>query len=235
MKPCDSMRWLCLRGAVVVPVVLVLWAVTPAARASRIVYSNIASFENDAVGSALQLWDDVMIVGGGRLESLTIRAFNQGSSPSGLSAVLDINLFDTLNNRPSGTTVGSISIDRAGASFAPGLTPAITLTDLVPLGIELPPDATLAVGLRFPGQSQWAMPFFDPPLVGASQDGYWLGFNPVPVSPVGGVGSFGIELVTVPEPGTAGTVLVLAGLGIWSRRRCSNEARVRQSADEREP
>lgn len=190
-------------------------ALSPVALASQTVYSNIQSFQNDSVASPLQVWDDVAIVGGGRLESLTLHAFNQGAA-SGLSAVIDINIFDTLNNRPSGTPVGSVPIDLSQSSFAPGLTPAITVSGLESLAIDLPSDATLAVGMRFPGQAQWAVPFFDPPSVGASQDGFWLGFNPAPMSNPGSVASFGIEFVVVPEP-TGLCVMLL--LSPWVLRR----------------
>lgn len=197
---------------------LLAFAIAAPAPANVTVYSNVDTFQNQTVNSALQLWDDVNIVGGGRLESLTFHAFNLGSTDSGLTALISINFFDTLNNQPGGSSFGTISVDMSSASFAPGLTPAITLSGLDSLGFDLPVDANLAVGIFFPSQPQWGLPLFDPPTLGSSNDSYWQGFNPSPQTVSGAVSSFGLELSVVPEPGTLAGLLILSPLLLRRRR-----------------
>jgi len=182
------------------------------------VYSNLDAFQGQTVNSALELWDDVAIDGGGVLDSVTFHAFNLGSTDSGFTAFINIAFFDTLNNRPGGTSLAFLTVDMSTSSFAPGLTPAITVGGLDSLAVDLDENVRLAVGITFPSQPSWGIPLFDPPSVGSSDDSYWLGFNPSPQTVSGAVSSFGLGINVVPEPATLAAMLLATPLLLRRRR-----------------
>lgn len=202
-------RFLARRSCAAVAILVACMIAVPA-MGGVTVYSNLDTFQGQTVNSALELWDDVAIDGGGVLESVTFHAFNLGSTDSGFTAFVNIAFFDALNNRPGGTSLAFLTVDMSSASFAPGLTPAITVGGLDSLAVDLDEDVRLAVGITFPSQPSWGVPLFDPPSVGSSNDSYWLGFNPSPQTVSGAVSSFGLELNVVPEPASLVCLLVIS-------------------------
>lgn len=186
------------------------------ARADVVVYSNLATDQGRVVSSALPVWDDLTIVGGGRLSEVTFRASNLGAAPRGFTAFIEVRTFNEGAGSPGGVFLGGISVDRSASQFAAGLTPLITLSSLESLEIDLPADSRIGVGIIF-HQTNWGMAAYDPPTVGSSADAYWLGFNPSPINPAEFVANFAWELAVVPEP--AGGAAMLLGCAWVMRRR----------------
>ena len=174
-------------------------------RNGPVVYSNLATptgpqwFRN---ASFETVWDDVRLVGGGRLSGITLIANNSRPTPQpGCPIVVELRRFDVVRGSPTGPLLGSVTLDMTGQMFGLGNT-TVRFDGLdKSWDVPLPDSARLAIGVHFEDPTtSMGLVTYDPPTVGSSSPAFWLGDDPTPLYCGGALKripcNFGIELRT---------------------------------------
>jgi hypothetical protein len=170
------MRFQTWLGAV--PIFLIAAALTSPAAAQLEVYNNQGNFGLTSIGfgSTVTMWDDLQLTQGGLLSEISFIARPPASLGQTASGTIDLRLFDETFNRPQGAALGTIPFSgtfQRDPTDASNQRLVIALTDLEPLGINLPMLGRIGAGIRF-NDNGWFFPNAGGPEVGTSPGGNWL-------------------------------------------------------------
>jgi hypothetical protein len=167
-----------------------LAALTQSASAQLEVYNNQGNFGLSSIGfgSPVTMWDDLQLTQGGLLSEISFIARRPTGSGQTASGIIDLRVFDEALNRPQGAPLGTIPFSGTFEldptdNFNRRL--VIELTDLEPLGINLPITGRVGAGIHLNG-SGWFYPDAGSPEVGTSPGGNWLDNSSFERSDAGG-------------------------------------------------
>lgn len=163
------------------------------------IYSNLAGPQNWVVQTVVW-WDDVQIVGGGKLTK--VRFYGQQNStinnvPRTYATSIEFHLFDEATGLPNGPSLGRIQASSA-TPMRQGEIRLIESADLSSLNIHIPTNARL--GVAFHQDHNVAVRLYGPPKVGSSSNTLWKGLPPVAERAPVRWSNIGLELEVVPEP-----------------------------------